>query len=140
MNLEGIWTVKEVISFGDDGAFWRPLQECLADDTLADEMKMFFSCKFLFDTDGMLKLLSPIPDGVPQEEIERAAAAGQVQLYDSKTMIIEQYPYKEENGAYYYDSGIQGEVLGEKVSSWMKIEETEDGIEWMTYRLVKAEP
>ena len=55
-------------------------------------------------------------------------------------MIVEQRPYKEDNGAYYFDSGIQGEVLGETVSSWMKIEETEDGIEWMTYRLVKAEP
>ena len=87
----------------------------------------------------MIKMLSPIPDRAPQEEIRRAAEAGQVQLYDNRTMIVEQRPYKEENGAYYFDSGIQGEVLGEKVSSWMKIEETEDGIEWMTYRLVKAE-
>ena len=31
------------------------------------------------------------------------------------------------------------EVLGEPVSPWMEIQETEDGIEWMAYRLVKAE-
>lgn len=140
MKLEGLWTPKEVLSFGEEGAYWRPIQECLADDTLDDEMKMFMSCKLLFDTDGMIKMLSPIPDRAPQEENRRAAEAGQVQLYDNRTMIVEQRPYKEENGAYYFDSGIQGEVLGEKVYSWMKIEETEDGIEWMTYRLVKAEP
>ncbi len=54
-------------------------------------------------------------------------------------MIVEEHPWKEENGKYYYDSGIQGEVLGEPVSPWMEIQETEDGIEWMIYRLVKAE-
>ena len=101
MKLEGLWTPKEVLSFGEEGAYWRPIQECLADDTLDDEMKMFMSCKLLFDTDGMIKMLSPIPDRAPQEEIRRAAEAGQVQLYDNRTMIVEQRPYKEENGAYY---------------------------------------
>ena len=69
--MEGLWTPKEVLSFGEEGAYWRPIQECLADDTLNDEMKMFMSCKLLFDTDGMIKMLSPIPDRAPQEEIRR---------------------------------------------------------------------
>lgn len=47
MKLEGLWTPKEVLSFGEEGAYWRPIQECLADDTLDDEMKMFMSCKLL---------------------------------------------------------------------------------------------
>ena len=71
--------------------------------------------------------------------LNRAAAAGEVRLFDSRSMIVEEHPWKEEDGKYYYDSGIQGEVLGEPVSSWMEIQETEDGIEWMIYRLVKAE-
>ena len=139
MNLEGFWVVKEVISFGEEGPFWRTVQECLDDDVVDDEMKAFLKFRYLFDTDGTVKILSPIPDEVPQEEIERAAAAGEVQLYDSRTMIVEQHPFKEENGKYYYDSGIQGEVMGEVVSPWMEIPETEDGIELMIYRLVKAE-
>ena len=56
-------------------------------------------------------------------------------FFDPESIKLE----KEENGKYYYDSGIQGEVLGEPVSPWMEIQETEDGIEWMAYRLVKAE-
>ena len=60
MKLEGLWTPKEVLSFGEEGAYWRPIQECLADDTLDDEMKMFMSCKLLFDTDG------PSPTGPPR--------------------------------------------------------------------------
>ena len=63
----------------------------------------------------------------------------EIRLFDSRSMIVEEHPWKEEDGKYYYDSGIQGEVLGEPVSPWMEIQETEDGIEWMTYRLVKAE-
>ena len=84
-------------------------------------------------------MLAPIPETVPQEEIDRAAAAGEVELCGSRTMVVERHPWKEENGKYYYDSGIQGEVMGEEFSPWMEIKETEDGIEWMICRLVKAE-
>ena len=76
---------------------------------------------------------------MPQEEIDRAAAAGQVQLFDNRTMIVDQKAWKEENGKFYHDSGIHGEVLGEEVSPWMEITETDDGIELMLYRLVRDE-
>ena len=104
-----------------------------------DETKSFLSARFVFEPDGLFKIVMAIPDGVPQEKIDQAAAAGEIRLFDSRSMIVEEHPWKEENGKYYYDSGIQGEVLGEPVSPWMEIQETEDGIEWMAYRLVKAE-
>ena len=139
MNLVGIWKVKEALTFGEDGGKWLSVQECMDNEEMSDETKSFLSGRFVFEPDGSFKIVMAIPEGVPQEEIDRAAAAGQVRLFDSRSMIVEEHPWKEEDGKYYYDSGIQGEVLGEPVSSWMEIQETEDGIEWMIYRLVKAE-
>ena len=139
MNLVGIWKVKEVFSLNEDEGKWLSFQECMDNEEMDDETKSFLSARFVFEPDGLFKVVMAIPEGVPQEEVDRAAAAGEVRLFDSRSMIVEEHPWKEEDGKYYYDSGIQGEVLGEPVSSWMEIQETEDGIEWMTYRLVKAE-
>lgn len=139
MNLVGIWKVKEMLSFDKNGGKWLSVQECMDNEKMGDEIKSFLSARFVFEPDGLFKTVMAIPEGVPQEEIDRAAAAGEVRLFDGRSMIVEEHPWKEENGKYYYDSGIQGEVLGEQVSPWMEIQETEDGIEWMTYRLVKAE-
>ena len=139
MNLVGIWKVKEALAFDEDGGKWLPVQECMDREDMDDETKSFLSARFVFEPDGLFKIVMAIPDGVPQEKIDQAAAAGEIRLFDSRSMIVEEHPWKEENGKSYYDSGIQGEVLGEPVSPWMEIQETEDGIEWMAYRLVKAE-
>ena len=139
MNLTGTWKVKEAFSFDEDGGKWLSFQEYMENENLNDEIKSFLSARFVFDPDGSFKMVMAIPENVPQEEIDRAAAAGEIRLFDSRSMIAEEHPWKEEDGKYYYDSGIQGEVLGEPVSSWMEIQETEDGIEWMIYRLVKVE-
>ena len=139
MNLVGIWKVKEALAFDEDGGKWLPVQECMDREDMDDETKSFLSARFVFEPDGLFKIVMAIPDGVPQEKIDQAAAAGEIRLFDSRSMIVEEHPWTEENGKYYYYSGIQGEVLGEPVSPWMEIQETEDGIEWMAYRLVKAE-
>lgn len=139
MNLTGTWKVKEAFSFDEDGGKWLSFQEYMENENLNDEIKSFLSARFVFDPDGSFKMVMAIPETVPQEEIDRAAAAGEIRLFDSRSMIAEEHPWKEEDGKYYYDSGIQGEVMGEPVSSWMEIQETEDGIEWMIYRLVKVE-
>ena len=44
---------------------------------------------------------------------------------------------KEEDGKLLYDTQAKAEVLGEKLSSWVEIKPTADGIELMAYRLVK---
>ena len=139
MNVVGIWKVKEVFSLNEDEGKWLSFQECMDNEEMDDETKSFLSARFVFEPDGLFKVVMAIPEGVPQEKIDQAVAAGEIRLFDSRSMIVEEHPWKEEDGKYYYDSGIQGEVLGEPVSPWMEIQETEDGIEWMAYRLVKAE-
>ena len=41
------------------------------------------------------------------------------------------------DGKLLYDTQAKAEVLGEKLSSWVEIKPTADGIELMAYRLVK---
>lgn len=139
MKLEGIWKVSEMTCFGEEGPFWRSAEDCLNDETLDDGLKEPLGWKYLFDADGTFTVLRPLPPELPQEEIDRAAAAGQVQLFDNCTMIVDQQAWKEENGKFYHDTGIQGEAMGEKTSPWVEIKETVDGIELMFYRLVRDE-
>ena len=39
MKLEGIWKVKEMTCFGEDGAFWRSAEDCMRDDAMDDDVK-----------------------------------------------------------------------------------------------------
>ena len=54
---------------------------------------------------------------VPEEMREEAAKHGAVVREDGYA-AIESTTWKEENGKLYYDTKIEGEVLGEKVDSF----------------------
>ena len=60
MKLEGIWKVKEMTCFGEDGAFWRSAEDCMRDDAMDDDVKEPLTWKYLFDADGTFKVLRPI--------------------------------------------------------------------------------
>ena len=80
MNLVGIWKVKEALAFDEDGGKWLPVQECMDREDMDDETKSFLSARFVFEPDGLFKIVMAIPDGVPQEKIDQAAAAGEIRL------------------------------------------------------------
>ena len=82
MNLVGIWKVKEALAFDEDGGKWLPVQECMDREDMDDETKSFLSARFVFEPDGLFKIVMAIPDGVPQEKIDQAAAAGEIRLFD----------------------------------------------------------
>ena len=63
---------------------------------------------------------------VPEEKREEAAGRGAVVREDGYT-AIESTAWKEENGKFYYDTKIEGEVLGEPVDPFAEIPVTEDG-------------
>ena len=75
-----------------------------------------------FTEDGTLNTLM----FVPEEMREEAAKHGAVVREDGYA-AIESTVWKEENGKFYYDTKIEGEVLGEKVDSFAEIPVTEDG-------------
>ena len=54
-------------------------------------------------------------------------------------MKLTENRWKSEDDKNYYDTGIEGEALGEEVSSWMEIPVIDGKIEIMTFRIAKVE-
>ena len=75
--------------------------------------------------DGKLYLLSPLPEGVSQEEVDKAVSAGVINLLDGM-MAGRPMTWEERDGELWYDTGIEGEAFGEKADSWVKAMD-EDG-------------
>ena len=139
MSLIGRWKIVEAIRFNEKfEPEWAPIEEILADEDLDPQDKSMYSSVMDFTEDGRVLNLAPLPEGVSQEEIDEAVKAGQIELYDGYMKLTE-YNWKTENGKYYFDTHIKGEVLGEEVSSWMEILIIDGKIEIMTFRIAKVE-
>ena len=87
-----------------------------------------------FAEDGVLNTLM----FVPEEMREEAAKHGAVVREDGYAPI-ESTTWKEENGKFYYDTKIEGEVFGEKVDSFAEIPVTEDGCLLYSYGMILLE-
>ena len=134
MEIIGKWNVAEAQMMNKDFKMeWRTAADIMADDSLDDYVRQLISYSYVFTEDGKALTLFAIPEDLPKEELDAALASGELKLYDEKTMILEEKAWKEEDGKLLYDT----EVLGEKLSSWVEIKQTADGIELMAYRLVK---
>lgn len=121
MNICGIWKVKEVRVPTPDGEKVFTPDNPPTDDRFegsAELMRYWTE----FAEDGTLNTLM----FVPEEMREEAAKHGAVVREDGYA-AIESTVWKEENGKFYYDTKIEGEVLGEKVDSFAEIPVTEDG-------------
>lgn len=139
MSLIGRWKIVEAIRFNENfEQEWVPVETILADEDLDPQDKSMYSSVMDFTEDGRVLNLAPLPEGVSQEEIDEAVKAGQIELYDGYMKLTE-YNWKTENGKYYFDTHIKGEVLGEEVSSWMEIPIIDGKIEIMTFRIAKVE-
>ena len=87
-----------------------------------------------FAEDGMLNTLMFVP-----EEMRQEAAKQGVEVREDGYAAIESTVWKEENGKIYYDTKIEGEVLGEKVDSFAEIPVTEDGCLLYSYGMILLE-
>lgn len=121
MNICGIWKVKEVRVPTPDG------EKVFTPDNPPTDERFEGSAELMryrteFTEDGTLNTLM----FVPEEMREEAAKHGAVVREDGYA-AIESTVWKEENGKFYYDTKIEGEVLGEKVDSFAEIPVTEDG-------------
>ena len=83
--------------------------------------------------EGDWELISIVIEGVTYENLAQQGMSMTMRLEADGTGVQtvngETYPctWKEENGKLYYDTKIEGEVLGEKVDSFAEIPVTEDG-------------
>ena len=86
MDLIGKWVVAETMQFNDEKyqMEWVSIDTILANDELDKDMKMLLQTVVVFNEDGTIDFFCPLPEGVSQEEIDAALAAGQLRLKDGK--------------------------------------------------------
>lgn len=121
MDIRGIWKVKEVHVPTLDG------EKVFTPDNPPEEERFescieLMQCRTEFAEDGVLNTLMFVPEDMREE----AAKHGAVVREDGYA-AIESTTWKEKDGKFYYDTGIQGEVLDEPVDSFSEIPVTEDG-------------
>ena len=139
MDLVGRWKVVEAIHFNEKfEPEWAPIEEILADEELEPEDKIMYSSFMDFTEDGRVLNLSPIPEDLSQEELDEVVENCEYELYEGYIKLTE-YRWKTENGKYYLDTNIQGEVLGEEVSPWEEISVVDGIMDLTTLRIVKDE-
>ena len=121
MDIRGIWKVKEVRVPTPDGEKVFTPDNPPTDERFEGAAEMM-QYRTEFAEDGVLNTLMFVPEDMREE----AAKHGAVVREDGYAPI-ESTTWKEEDGKFYYDTGIQGEVLGEPVDSFSEIPVTEDG-------------
>ena len=121
MDIRGIWKVKEIRVPTPDG------EKVFSPDNPPEDERFEGSVELMrylteFAEDGTLNTLMFVPD----EMREEAAKHGAVVREDGYA-AVDSSTWKEETGKFYYDTKIEGEVLGDKVDSFAEIPVTEDG-------------
>lgn len=121
MDIRGIWKVKEIRVPTPDGV------KVFTPDNPPQEERFEGSAELMdyrteFAEDGVLNTLMFVP-----EEMRQEAAKQGVEVREDGYAAVESTVWKEENGKIYYDTKIEGEVLGEKADSFAEIPVTEDG-------------
>lgn len=101
--------------------------EAVADEI--KERKQMIGGKLSISEDGKLYMLMPLPEGVSQEEIDAAVAAGHIMLYEGM-MTQEPYDWEERNGELWVnmDGGEDG---------FLRLDDENGFINIMTIRYVK---
>ena len=109
-------------------------EEAVADEL--GERKKMVGMQVKICEDGKLYLLSPLPEGVSQEEVDQAVAAGEIPLLDGM-MTDCPMAWEERDGELWYDTGIEGEAFGEKADSWVKAIDEDGCFTFAATRFVK---
>ena len=141
VNLVGKWKAAEMVYFDEEkGAMdWAKVEDILAKDDIDKDTRFMANMVAVFGEDGTITMLTPLPEGVSQEEVDAAVKSGQVELRDGLMFMGESH-WKVEGGKNMSDTGLEGEVLGEKVGPWEEVKELEGGmIQMMLYRFARVE-
>ena len=83
-NLVGKWKISHMLTFNDktDRMELMTAEDILAGDDVDRDMITVLSSIVEFDEDGIWRMLAPLPEGVSQEEVDAAVAAGKIRLKD----------------------------------------------------------
>lgn len=140
MNPIGKWRVAEMMQFNEEKLCmeWAKVEDILVKEDLDKDMRFLAQTVMQFDSDGTIFMMTPLPEGVSQEEVEAAVKEGQIRLKDG-LMLMEEKHWKVENDKVYTDTEPEGEVMGEKVGPWGELKDLGDGLyEMMTFRIERV--
>ncbi len=152
MDYTGKWKFHSVMTYDDnDMPVYLNPEEYLnspmpyVDETdeeaVADEMKerrKLIGMSIKVCEDGKLYMLSPLPEGVSQEEVDKAVAAGVIKLVDGE-IADDPKPWELRDGELWFDTGVEGEVYEEAVSSWVKPVDENGFFYFMNFRFIKED-
>ena len=152
MDYIGTWVFHSIAAMNDDerGFVYLSAEDYLKspmpyvdetdEEAVADELrerKKMVGMQVKICEDGKLYLLSPLPEGVSQEEVDKAVSAGVITLLDGM-MADRPMAWEERGGELWYDTGIEGEAFGEKADSWVKAIDEDGYFTFATTRFVKT--
>lgn len=140
-NLVGKWRIAEMPDFNSEkGCFeWAKTEELLSREDADKDMFLMGRMQVVFAEDGTITMLTPIPDGVSQEEVDAAVKSGDITLRDGMMFMGENH-WKVEDGKIMADTGLEGEVMGEMVGPWEELKEIGDGMLQMAmYHIARME-
>ena len=141
VNLVGKWRVAEMLDFNNEkGCFdWVKTEVLLSRGDADKDTILMGNMQIVFAEDGTITLLTPIPKGVSQEEVDAAVKSGRITLKDDMMLMGENH-WKIEDGKNMADTALEGELMGEKVGPWEELKEVGDGmLQMMLYHIARIE-
>ena len=133
MNIVGKWRVKKIGVLQPDFSLKMFTPQELEEIEDAEEYLRMASVIMEFLPDGTMNTLLPVPEELVNQLLEEGK-----EIVDGFG-IMNSTTWKEENGEYFYDTKIEGEIFGEKVSSFEKLEIEDDCILYSQMLLEKLE-
>ena len=120
----GKWMIKYLATFDPDCGFKKLSVDDVALMPDGDEKDEFLKLSQTVMEIGETSLSILVP--IPEDQIEEAKAEG-APVTDDGFVIAQQSAVKVENGVYYFDSEMQGEIMGEEIDSWQPLTPNEAG-------------
>lgn len=127
MNIIGKWKVKELLIPTRNGMV-SYTSENPPEGEIAEEAVMLLNNIIEFTEDGMMNTLMR----VPEDKLELAKSQGAV-IDEDGYAAIEQTTWKEQDGKFFYDTNVKGEVMGVEVDPFSEIPITEEGCLVISY-------
>lgn len=127
MNIIGKWKVKELLLPTSNGMV-SYTSDNPPEGEIAEEAVMLLNNIIEFTEDGMMNTLMR----VPEDKLELAKSQGAV-IDEDGYAAIEQTTWKEQDGKFFYDTNVKGEVMGVEVDPFSEIPITEEGCLVISY-------
>lgn len=121
--MYGKWVVKEVGVFSlEDGIKMTPVEEILAsDDPAMEEYKQMACAALVLSEDGSANTYISLPEEMMAEAKAQGAPVTE------HGILVETKELKVENGEFFINTGDTGEIAGEAVDPFVKLELDNDG-------------